>query len=198
MQCQDRSEARETPSVGAERPSTCCAMKPLTRVAFAVALFVSCAGSPALAAAPAVPPESPERAAVLAVVQQFFDAMAASDAAALRATAEPTFQFHAVRNDDKGTAVTRRTLDEFVARFGPGRESVLERMWSPTVLIHDRIATVWTPYDFHRDGKFTHSGIDVFTLARTDGGWKITYLAFTVEPNVPSQHPAGPPATAKK
>jgi hypothetical protein len=104
-----------------------------------------------------------------------------------------------MRHDAKGTAVSRRTLDEFVARFGTAKESVLERMWDPTVLIHDRLATVWTPYDFHRDGKFTHSGIDVFTLARTDTGWKILDLAFTVEPSTPSQHPAGPPpATAKK
>ena len=46
--------------------------------------------------------------------------------------------------------------------------------------------------------KFTHSGIDVFTLARTDTGWKILDLAFTIEPNAPSQHPGGAPAVTTK
>lgn len=172
-------------------------MKPIAGACLALALLV-CGASPRAATSPAGASPSPaDRAAVLAVVQKFFDAMAAGDAEALRGATVPTFQFHAVRHDAKGT-VSRRTLDEFVARFGASKEAVLERMWDPTVLIQDRIATVWTPYDFHRDGKFTHSGIDVFTLARTDTGWKILDLAFTIEPNVPSQHPAGPPPAARK
>jgi hypothetical protein len=172
-------------------------MKPFPGIYLALALLGF--SLPASAATPAPASPSPaDRAAVLSVVQKFFNAMAAGDAEALRGTTVPTFQYHAVRNDAKGTAVSRRTLDEFVARFGSSKESVLERMWDPTVLIHDRLATVWTPYDFHRDGKFTHSGIDVFTLARTDTGWKILDLAFTVEPSAPSQHPAGPPPAAAK
>jgi hypothetical protein len=173
-------------------------MKTIAGACLALALLGISASSHAATPAPGSSPSPTDRAAVLAVVQKFFDAMAAADAEALRATTVPTFQFHAVRNDAKGTAVSRRTLDEFVARFDPSKERVLERMWDPTVLVHGCIATVWTPYDFHRDGKFTHTGIDVFTLARTDTGWKILDLAFTIEPNAPSQHPGGAPAVTTK
>ena len=173
-------------------------MKKLPCAYLVICLLVSTATLRADTSTPAKEPSAAERSAVLAVVQKFFDAMAAGDAEALRSTSVPTFQYHAVRNDAKGTAVSRRTLDEFVARFGSSPERVLERMWDATVLVHDRIAMVWTPYDFHRGGKFTHSGIDVFTLGRTDAGWKILDLAFTVEPEVPSRHPAGPPAAETK
>src|SRR4051812_49396992 len=100
-------------------------MKPLRRAWLAFVLGVSCVGGRAGTSAISGEAAAPEKAAVLGVVQNFFDAMAAGDGDALRATTVPTFQFHAVRQDAKGTAVTRRTLDEFVARIGEGRDRVL-------------------------------------------------------------------------
>jgi hypothetical protein len=173
-------------------------MKKFACAPLVVCLLVATVTLRAAAPTPAKEASAAERSAVLAVVQKFFDAMAAADAEALRSTSLPTFQFHAVRSDAKGTAVSRRTLDEFATQIADSKGRLLERMWDATVLVHERIAMVWTPYDFHRDGKFTHSGIDIFTLARTDAGWKILDLAFTVEPGVPSQHPAGPPAAGTK
>jgi hypothetical protein len=173
----------------------------MKKLACAFLVFALLVSSVAVAAAASTPPNAAsaaERSAVLAVVQKFFDAMATRDGEALRSTSMPSFQYHAVRSDAKGTAVTRRTLDEFVPRIVESKEQILERMWDATVLVHDRIAMVWAPYDFHRDGKFSHSGIDVFTVARTDAGWKILDLAFTVEPSVPSQHPGGAPAPGMK
>ena len=56
-----------------------------------------------------------------------------------------------------------------------------------------RIAVVWTRYDFHRDGKMSHNGTDCFTLLKTDAGWKIVCLAYSVEPATQTENPAGPP-----
>lgn len=145
------------------------------------------------ASTPAVDPA--ERGAVLGVVQQFFDAMAARDVVAARRTLLPDGQFYVVRADASGT-VTRRTHEDYLARLSEGKERLLERIWDPIVTVHGRIATVWAPYDFHRDGGFSHSGVDAFTLIRTGEGWRIASLVYTVEPAVPSRHPAGPPARA--
>ena len=46
------------------------------------------------------------------------------------------------------------------------------------------IATVWTPYDFWIDGKFSHCGIDAFDLVKTDEGWKIAGGSYTLEDKV--------------
>jgi hypothetical protein len=131
---------------------------------------------------------------VLAVVQRFLDALAARDPAACKATLAPEGQLQAMNEGAKGQPISYRLLGDFAERLSTGKDRPLERIWNPTVLVQGRIATVWAPYDFHRDGKFSHSGIDVFTLMRAGDDWKIVNLAFNIQPHVPSQHPEGPPS----
>jgi hypothetical protein len=52
-----------------------------------------------------------------------------------------------------------------------------------TVQIHKQIAMVWAPYDLWVNKKFSHCGVDVFTLIKTNQGWKIASLIYTVEPD---------------
>jgi hypothetical protein len=66
-------------------------------------------------------------------------------------------------------------------------------MWDPKVLEHGSMATVWTPYDFYRGGRFSHCGINNFTLVRLDGKWKIRSIVFTVEKTGCPSSPLGPP-----
>jgi hypothetical protein len=69
----------------------------------------------------------------------------------------------------------------------------LERMWDPEVRIQGAIAAVWTRYDFHRDGKFSHCGTDAFNLVKTAEGWKIASAMWTVERTGCVPSPLGPP-----
>ncbi len=55
------------------------------------------------------------------------------------------------------------------------------KVWDPKILIHKEIAVVWTKYDFHREGKFSHCGVDAFNLIKTPEGWKISGIIYTVE-----------------
>jgi hypothetical protein len=75
-----------------------------------------------------------------------------------------------------------------------------ERGHHPTVLVQGPVAMVWLPYDFYEDGKWSHCGVDVFTLLKTEGSWRIATLAWSVDqPPACAPHPDGPPpgATAK-
>ena len=146
------------------------------------ALVLPCAGQ-----------ESPDRRAVLEVVQRFFDSLAKKDMAAMQALVLPGTQVTTSRTTPEGVGIRRRTVEEDVKAIPASRDALLERMWNPTVLVQGRIATVWTPYDFHRNGKFSHSGTDVFILLKTPEGWRIVSMAYTVEPDLPSAHPAGAP-----
>ena len=121
-----------------------------------------------------------DTAAVLATVQRLFDALARRDTAVLRAVMVPGVPFVSIRAD---TASTPRTQgDEAVMRMlTRGSERLLERFWSPVIQIQGPIATVWTPYDFHVDGQWSHCGIDTFTLMRTGAEWRIAALAYTVQ-----------------
>jgi len=66
-------------------------------------------------------------------------------------------------------------------------------MWDPNVLIHKEIAVVWAKYDFHREGKFSHCGVDAFNLVKTPEGWKISGIIYTVEKEGCGESPIGPP-----
>jgi hypothetical protein len=57
----------------------------------------------------------------------------------------------------------------------------MERMFDPVVHVNGPIAVVWTPYDFHVNGNFSHCGIDVFNLVRVGDTWRISSVAYTVQ-----------------
>ena len=147
------------------------------------------ASSPAAASAST----SADQAAVLQVVQEFFDALQAKDGGRLRAICQPGAQFTSGRPAPAGYALRQRPVETDAAHFAESKDTYLERMWSPTVQIDGRIAVVWTRYDFHLNGKFSHNGTDCFTLLKTDQGWKIVCGAYSVEPGVSTENPAGPP-----
>ena len=75
-----------------------------------------------------------------------------------------------------------------------------ERGYRPTVLMSGPVAMVWLPYDFYSDGKWSHCGVDVFTLLKTGTGWRIATVVWSVEqPPACSPHPDGPtPGAASK
>jgi hypothetical protein len=138
-----------------------------------VLLFLILAGS-ALAA-------GPEEKAVIGVVQRFFDVLASRDSKAGQELLAEGGQFTII-TAEKGKVVTRvRTFAEFLSTIGGGKEKLLERMWAPRVEVHGPIASVWTQYDFHQDGKFSHCGVDGFHLVKSEAGWKIVGAIYTVE-----------------
>lgn len=139
------------------------------------------------------PDPAQEKVAVLGVVQRFFDALHNKDGEGLRSTCQPGAQFTSGRPSDSGYALRQRSIETDSTQLAEAKEVWLERMWSPTVQLNGRIAVVWTRYDFHRNGKFSHNGTDCFTLLKTDAGWKIVCAAYTVEPGTQTENPAGPP-----
>ena len=148
---------------------------------------------PHRAAAAAAAPAGADRVAVLQIVQEFFDALHAKDGGRLRAICQPGAQFTSGRPAPAGYALRQRPVETDAAHFAESNDAYLERMWSPTVQINGRIAVVWTHYDFHLNGKFSHNGTDCFTLLKTDQGWKMVCAAYSVEPGTKTENPAGEP-----
>lgn len=160
-----------------------------TRVA-AFAMTLLSFSPPGVAQSPGSPAPS-DREAVLATVQAFFDTMAARDAVGAQRLLMPEGAFHSVRMQD-GKWVLRTFTNQSYLKDLPGtKQRVRERIWSPEVRIRGLIATVWAPYDFWRDGRLSHCGVDAFDLVRTDDGWKIGGGTYTVESECEAS-PLGP------
>lgn len=136
--------------------------------------------------------EAEDRAAVVNMVQEFFDAMTARDAEAMKSLLTSDGIFYGYREGPDGLVVVRPTHESYAEGLAEPGPTLIERFWDPTVLLHGRIAAVWTPYDLFVDGEFSHCGIDNFNFLKTDDGWKITGIVFSMERDNCPESPLGP------
>jgi hypothetical protein len=158
-------------------------------VAVAFVLLAAASTSPVWAQAAPAAASSPEEPAILAVVDQFMTGLATNDFA-LMAKVRSEGAVNVIERPAPapatGTLVTRRPF----TTDGSKPNAFKEKYWDPIVHVRGSIAIVWAPYEFWRDGKTTHCGIDVFEMAKEQGTWRIGNMMWTVEPDAcPSLRP---------
>ena len=133
-----------------------------------------------------------ETRAAIAVADSVLVALSSADNAALeRLTLDSAIVGGAgVRN-----GVERFSLGSW-ARYSTrtGPSEFTERGFGATARVQDRVAEVWVPYDLYVGKSWSHCGVDVFTLLKTEGRWRVASLIYTMEqPPACRRNPAGPP-----
>lgn len=129
-----------------------------------------------------------EEALILGVVDAYMREISANDLAAMDARQTPDgMTYRIVHRDDGGWDVVARPNAWWVAPERADNHTYRERYWSPTVLIRGAMAVVWAPYEFGIDGQTTHCGVDVFSMAKIDGTWRVSNSMWTVEPRACSE-----------
>lgn len=129
---------------------------------------------------------------ILKTINDMFAAMTAHSTEGVLSAMTAEARATAVRGD-KVSSFGREELAKAVTAR---KNAILERIWNPKILVRGGIATVWAEYDFHIDGKFSHCGIDAFSLLKTEAGWKISNLQWTAETTGCAPSPLGPPPAA--
>lgn len=150
-----------------------------------------------VAAAPLADQDTPaERTAAIAVADSALAAITRGDMVAFTDLMLPEAVLFPTSTRDGLTRYRIRTRAE--QRDAPTTATVTERGWSPEVRVNGPLAMVWYPYDLYRDGKWSHCGVDAFTLIKHDGRWRIAMMAWSAEqPPACQKHPGGPPPGAK-
>ena len=69
--------------------------------------------------------------------------------------------------------------DTLLAGLKDIEDSFRERYWDAVVLTDGNIASVWAPYDFFSNGRFSHCGVDLFYLVKENKEWKIAHFGYT-------------------
>jgi hypothetical protein len=122
-----------------------------------------------------------EEKAVKSVINKFFEGMEKGDTALLKSTctANPVFQTY--MSDKEGNLrVVNQDFADFIAFIGtPTDNKYDERIKFKELMVEQSLASVWTPYQFYLNGKFSHCGTNSFQLVKTKEGWKIQYIIDT-------------------
>ena len=122
------------------------------------------------------PAPDPEEAAVVAVVQQLFEAMRTGDSTAAANVFHPAARV-AHAGDDGLSIRSPQTLVGMIAE--PRDEVYSEPIWDWVVRVDGRLAQMWTKYAFYIGDTFSHCGSDAFQLYKGRTGWRITELVDT-------------------
>jgi hypothetical protein len=130
--------------------------------------------------------ENDERDAILALMNQAFDAVGSGNPDDQRAIqlAEGTSLSFRPRPDGKPDELEFRiSTNEALVASGVDDDQNYMEHWTgnPTVMIRGPIAVVWGEYEFWIGGEFSHCGIDSVDLVKVDGNWKIANWMWTVE-----------------
>jgi hypothetical protein len=130
--------------------------------------------------------------AVLAVADSALAAITRGDMAGFTDLMVPEAVLFPTRTQDGVTRYRVRPRAE--QRASPMGGKVTERGFRPEVRINGGVAMVWYPYDLYVDDKWSHCGVDVFTLIRVADRWRIATMVWSAEqPPACERHPDGPP-----
>jgi Putative lumazine-binding len=118
---------------------------------------------------------------VKAAVNKLFEGMKKADPVLLKEAFTDSAILQTFARNNTGQIIIRdEKVDEFadaISKLKPGAAD--ERIVFETVKIDGPLASVWTPYNFYLDNKFSHCGVNSFQLVRLNGIWKIQYLIDT-------------------
>lgn len=118
---------------------------------------------------------------IRAAIDSMFSSMQRGDTASLRQSFIPAAQLFTYTFDAKGNPRAKaEKLQDFLRGVAINGESrIEERLTGWQCMIDDGIASVWTPYEFYFEDKFSHCGVNSIQLMKVQGNWKITQITDT-------------------
>ena len=118
---------------------------------------------------------------VKAAVNQLFTAMKTSDGALLFSCFADSALLQTITKNKGGEIIIKNeSVKEFATSISSAPVGALdERIRFDMIKIDGVLASVWTPYSFYYNNKFSHCGVNVLLLIRTNNGWKIQYIIDT-------------------
>ncbi|WP_276391788.1 nuclear transport factor 2 family protein [Eudoraea chungangensis] len=123
-----------------------------------------------------------EETQIVRVINTFFASLEKKDSLLMKQTILDDAQIWRKNNSAGSAKIDFRFSKEDLPSMH-SMPDVMEIAKDFDVKIHKGIAMAWVPYEFWVEKKFSHCGVDVFTLFKTDDNWKIISLAYTINKN---------------
>lgn len=122
-----------------------------------------------------------DKANIMKVVNQVFEAMRTNDSSLLKQCfVDKPNTFTVYKDQEAKVNLATGDFQRFIDAVGKPKEQVWnEPIWNEKVEIDGPLASVWVDYAFYVDDQFSHCGVDAFHLTKLDGKWKIFHLVDT-------------------
>jgi hypothetical protein len=126
-------------------------------------------------------PGHAQKPEVQLTIQTFFEGFHAKDTLKIKSTCSEKLVLQSISESAKGNKFSTETPKEFYVAMAtiPAEMQFEERILDYNIQIDGTMAHAWTPYEFYINGKFSHKGVNAFTLFKTAEGWKIVHLIDT-------------------
>ena len=118
---------------------------------------------------------------VKATISRLFEAMLEADGKKLQSCFTDSAFLQTITQDKTGKDIVKNDeVAGFVKQISNIPKGVAdERIVFGVVKVDGPLAIVWAPYQFFRNGVFSHCGVNSFQLVRLRNEWKIQYLIDT-------------------
>lgn len=114
-------------------------------------------------------------------IETFFKGFHSRDSLAIQKVCSDKMGLQSIAESAKGSQFTIDSAAKFYQSIAsiPMTMQFEERLLGHTIHVDGTMAIDWTPYEFYVNGKKSHSGVNVFTLYKDNGQWKIVAIIDT-------------------
>ncbi len=113
------------------------------------------------------------------IIETFFEGLHKGDSIMLKSTLHKDVKIQTTSTNKEGQKIlktdSREKLLIAIANKKPAH-IYFEKLLSYDIKIDGNLASVWTPYEFYFNEKFSHCGANSFQLFNNNGKWEIIYL----------------------
>jgi hypothetical protein len=115
------------------------------------------------------------------VIVTFFKGFHAKDSIIIKSVCAKNMILQSIAESSKGSQIKNQIPQDFYRSIAtiPVNMKFEERLLDYSIQVDGSMAHVWTPYEFYLNDKFSHKGVNAFTLFKDNGQWKIVYLIDT-------------------
>ena len=113
------------------------------------------------------------------VIETFFEGLHKGDSAIVKKTIHKDIKIQTTATNREGKKMLRTETKQQLLKMIASKKSentYLEKLLSYDIKIDGNLASVWTPYEFYVNGKFSHCGANSFQLFNNNGNWEIIFL----------------------
>jgi len=112
----------------------------------------------------------------------FFEGLHKSDTSLINKSISSTLKLQTIFVNKKGEDIlkTESKKDFLQSVVNKKKEDIwFEKLLSISIKIDGNLASVWVPYEFYFNDKFSHCGVNSFQLFNNNETWEIIYLVDT-------------------